>query len=283
MMMYKSPELDKIRARIDTLDNTVHDLLLERADLVMQISEEKKRNNIQIVQPAREARMIRRLIARHRQPLPEETIVRIWRELVGSISLLQTGLSVSVFQSDKHREASNHYWDMARDYFGSVLPMQRSSSITDMLNDINDGKVNFAVLPFPEEGEDTPWWPFLLGFLDLNIIQMLPYGSKQHFSFEKFPALVVAKSGFDSSDDDHSMILIETKTDISRARIVESFQSIGLVPISVFGHKNYFLIEVKNYIEVNDDRLNKIKQYLDANIVVKSIGGFPTPLTYLPR
>jgi hypothetical protein len=227
--------------------------------------------------------MIRRLIARHRQPLPEETIVRIWRELVGSISLLQTGLSVSVFQSDEHREASNHYWDMARDYFGSVLPMQRSSSITDILNDINNGQVNFAVLPFPKEDEDTPWWPFLLEFSDLNIIQMLPYGSKQHFSFENFPALVVAKSGFDSSDDDRSMILIETKTDISRAQIVESFQSIGLVPISVFGHKNYFLIEVKDYITANDDRLHEIKKHLNSNVTVKSIGGFPTPLTYGQR
>jgi chorismate mutase / prephenate dehydratase len=279
--MYKSPELDKIRARIDTLDNTVHDLLLERADLVMQISEEKKKNNIQIVQPAREARMIRRLMARHRGPLPEETIVRIWRELVGSISLLQTGLSVSVFQNEKQRDASNHYWDMARDYFGSVLPMNRSSSINDMLNDTNDGRINFAVLPFPTEGEESPWWPSLLGFSNLNIIQMLPYGSKKHFSFENFPALVVAKSGFDSSDNDHSMILIETKADISRARIIEAFQSISLTPLSLLAHKNYFLIEVKEYMAAIDDRLDKIKSHFNVDVSVKSIGGFPTPLTYL--
>ena len=33
--MYQTPELDAIRKRIDSLDNQIHDLLMERADLIM--------------------------------------------------------------------------------------------------------------------------------------------------------------------------------------------------------------------------------------------------------
>lgn len=50
---YNSPKLDEVRRKIDQLDNRVHDSLMERAELVLQIGEEKKRNNIEIVQPAR--------------------------------------------------------------------------------------------------------------------------------------------------------------------------------------------------------------------------------------
>ncbi len=93
---YNSPQLDKIRCQIDALDERIHDALMERAELVLKVGEEKRKNNIQIVQPAREARMIRRLLGRHHGALPEMAVVRIWRELVGAVSLLQTGLKVAV-------------------------------------------------------------------------------------------------------------------------------------------------------------------------------------------
>ena len=279
--MYQSEELDKIRKRIDELDNNVHDLLLERADLVMKISEEKKKNGIQIVQPAREARMIRRLLARHRAPLPEETIVRIWRELVGSISLLQTGLSVAVYAPAQDQAAAHHYWDMARDYFGSVLPMSRGEHMRTMLHNVNEGKVNFAVLPYPAVDERDPWWAELASFPELNIIQRLPYGHKENYKFENYPALVVSRSGFGASDDDHSILLISNVDGVSQARIVESFQKASLTPIAILGHEGSFFVEVKQYIAGNDELLASLKTYLNKDGAdIRSIGGYPTPLSY---
>ena len=105
-----SETLAEIRKKIDTLDDRIHDLLMERADLIVGVTEEKKKNNIPVVQPAREAMMIRRLLNRHRGPLPEATIVGIWRELVGAVSLLQTGLKVSV-------SPENYCWDGGQELF----------------------------------------------------------------------------------------------------------------------------------------------------------------------
>lgn len=82
---YKSKELDEIRKKIDELDTRIHDTLKERAELVLKIGEEKRKNNIEIVQPAREAQMIRRLLSKHKGALPEMAVVRIWRELVLSL------------------------------------------------------------------------------------------------------------------------------------------------------------------------------------------------------
>jgi chorismate mutase len=56
--------VEDLRVQIDTLDNQLHDLLMERAELVLKIGEAKRRNKIQVVQPDREIIMLRRLLAR---------------------------------------------------------------------------------------------------------------------------------------------------------------------------------------------------------------------------
>lgn len=256
--MYKSPELDNIRQRIDTLDNQVHDLLMERADLVMKISAEKKKHGIQIVQPAREARMLRRLVKRHRAPLPEETIIRIWRELVGSISLLQTGLSVAVYTG------LPEYWDMARDYFGTVLPMRKTPEIETAIAQVLNDEVNFAVLPWPEENASDAWWLSLIQHEQLKIIQRLPFGDKENYKYDAHPALVVAKAGFDTSDDDKSLIAVPK----DRAKDAEEVFKV----LNTYQSGDTVLIEVDHYISVDDERLEALKAV--------SLGGYPSPLIY---
>lgn len=286
--MYQTPELDTIRKKIDSLDNQLHDLLMERADLIMMISEEKKKQGIQIVQPAREARMIRRLISRHREPLPEEAIVRIWRELVSCVSLLQTGLKVAVYVPATTPE----YWDMARDYFGSVLPMQKSATPLAALNLVIDGKVNFAVMPWPETEQDKPWWPLLMDPMaeDVHILQRLPYGDKENYTYNQHPALIVAKAGFDTSDDDHSFIGLDLDATFSRARIMEKVKESGLNALSIYAMsaphspRSSYLLEVDTYIAKDDARMMALKEKLGgADTRCKVIGGYPAPLVYKSR
>lgn len=283
--MYQSFSLDKIRQKIDSLDNQIHDLLLERADLIMAISEEKKKAGIQIVQPAREARMIRRLMARHRGPLPEETIVRIWRELVSSVSLLQTGLSVAVYTPSHTPE----YWDMARDYFGTVLPMERVPSPHAALQKVKDGEITFAVLPYPGvKGniDDESWWIDLVNLcLDqegLSVIQRLPYGEKENFDFHQHPALVVAKAGFGESDDDHSLIGAKSDTVIARDIIEKAIRDSGKKMNLLLVKDNNLLIDVAGHINVSKPELQEWTDILKAAGFAKvvPIGGYPAPLTY---
>jgi chorismate mutase-like protein len=282
--MYKTPELDSIRKKIDSLDNQIHDLLMDRADLIMRISEEKKKQGIQIVQPAREARMMRRLIARHRGPLPEEAIVRIWRELISCVSLLQTGLKVAVCVPADIPE----YWDMARDYFGSVLPMQKVQTPLAALNMVIEGKANFAVLPWPETEQEKPWWPLLMESLgeDMSILQRLPYGEKENYSYNLHPALVVAKAGFDTSDDDHSFIGLDLDANISRAKIMEKAKEVGLNPVSIFAPvsaphspRSYYLLEVDIYIGKTDEKLAMLQDLL-GDAKCRILGGYPQPPAY---
>lgn len=283
---YNSPELDAIRQKIDELDNRIHDTLMERAALVLKVGEEKKKNNIQIVQPAREARMIRRLLSRHEGVLPQMAVVRIWRELVGAVSLLQTGLKATIAAPDGMTE----YWDLARDYFGSCLPFQKAASPVSAISALKEGKATFAVVPWPMAEEEQPWWAYLdpAAPEPLSIIVALPHGKDPDMPNPDYRALVVSKAGFDNSGEDNSFLLIQCDASISRARLVDLAKKSGLTAIGLSSRRNanaalpsVHLMEVGDYIEKNDKRMKDLYAALDeAGASITCVGGYPVPPSY---
>jgi len=285
---YNSPNLDEIRKKIDTLDTRLHDTLVERAELVLQIGEEKRKNNIEIVQPAREARMIRRLLAKKTGVLPQMAVVRIWRELVGAVSLLQTGLNVAVSGSEENPA----YWDLAKDYFGSCLPMNRVMSPLAALKAVREEKATFAVLPYPNHGPDcddaSPWWENLEldGAHPLRVIVRLPHGDDPEET-NNVKAVVVAKTGFDSSDDDHSFIYLECDAEYSRAKIVSQAEKSGLTPVGLSSNQKAIdpkmrkhLMEVEGFYDDNNKDIKEFASHLGDEAKVLCSGGFPVPPTY---
>ncbi|GJL84588.1 MAG: chorismate mutase [Micavibrio sp.] len=277
-----SKKLEEIRKKIDTIDDKVHDLLMERAMLVAGVAAEKKKNNMQVVQPAREAMMIRRLLARHKGPLPEAAVVSIWRELVGAVSLLQTGLNVVATVTDE----DTHCWDMARDYFGSVLPMKKISSPLAAVGAIRDGSASFAVLPWPDDTDEKPWWPFILNPEggQMRIVCALPYGKGEGENVTSHErALVVSKIDFKSSGDDHSFIALELDPTVSRARIFDVLKDLKLEPLGLHtqsdaeqGIPSIHLVEVGTFIGDDDSKLIDIKvQFGESCLRCIALGGYP--------
>lgn len=283
---YNSPALDEIRQKIDELDNRIHDTLMERAALVLKVGEEKRKNNIQIVQPAREARMIRRLLSRHEGVLPHMAVVRIWRELVGAVSLLQTGLKAMVVMPD----GSSEYWDLARDYFGSCLPMQKASTALSAISALKDGKTTFAVLPWPQAEDEQPWWMHIGAAAPepLRIIVALPHGRDPENPNPDCRALVVSKAGFDASGDDKSFLYIQCEHSISRGRLVDLAKKAGLVPVSLSSKRNsaplspaLHLMEVEDYMGKDDKRMASFLSSLeDPGASIICVGGYPVPPSY---
>lgn len=282
-----SKTVNSVRKQIDTIDNTIHDLLMKRADLVLKIGEEKRKNNIQVVQPDREAVMLRRLLDRHNGPLPREAVVRIWRELVGAVSLLQTGLKVVVTVPDDC--SGLIYWDMAKDYFSSVLPMVKNANPLGALAAVREGEATFAVLPWPENEEDKAWWSYLMNDLDENgmrIMARLPLGDRN--DDEENPehrALVVARVKYETSGADRSFVVVETPDDLSRARLVEKAAAIGLETRSLYTSAlpqgRVHLMEVGDYVASDDPRLSELLLALEVTAGrCLCLGGYPVPPVY---
>jgi chorismate mutase-like protein len=281
--------VEEIRRDIDTLDNRVHDLLMERAELVLQIGEAKKKSKVQVVQPDREAVMIRRLLARHKGPLPKEAVVRIWRELVGAVSLLQTGLRVVVAVPED--QTGLGYWDMAKDYFSSVLPMQKATNPMAALGQVREGEATFAVVPWPENEDTNPWWRYLMednGDQTMRIMARLPLGDRSRAGANpENRALVVAKVRYDTSGEDRSFIALQVDHSISRTRVVDRAKALGMTARSLYtidakdGRNTLHLIEVESYVAADDERLDQLLAALEcAEGVCVCVGGYPIPPVY---
>ena len=276
--------LSDIRNEIDRIDNEVHDLLMERASLVSSVAQAKRGNGMQIVQPAREARLLRRLLGRHDGPLPRRTIIRIWRELISSVSLLQTGLSV-VVAADEEGFAR---WDMAKNYFGSSLPMRAVGGFQNALSEVAEGRASFAVMPWPELDEENPWWASLLNKQrsePLSVICALPYDRTERLQTTEVydKALIVSRIGFMASDLDNSFIGIELDADVSRARIVENAKAAGLKLITMYGASvahnkaaSVYLLLVEGYVGRDSKQgTDFAKRFGKACYYCDAVGGYP--------
>lgn len=284
-----SQSLEEIRREIDALDHQVHDLLMKRAELIVKVTEAKRRNQMHTVQPEREAMMIRRLLARHTGVLPREAIARIWRELVGAVSLVQTGLKATVTVPPDSKGLL--YWDMAKDYFSSVLPMQKSETAQSALAAVREGEVTFAVVPWPELEDDKPWWSLLMnetGDNPMRIMARLPFGdrTRTHITPDH-QALVVAKIKFEPSGDDRSFLALDLDHHISRTRIIDRCKDMGLPARTLYSmtHKGsgntLHLLEVDGYVAQDDPNLSELLnklEYPEGRCLC--LGGYPTPPIY---
>jgi chorismate mutase / prephenate dehydratase len=74
--------LETLRERLDIIDEQILSLLSERAKVIMQVANFKRHHNIPIYVPEREVSIIERLRRANPGPLPDETIERIYRNIL---------------------------------------------------------------------------------------------------------------------------------------------------------------------------------------------------------
>ena len=155
-----------MRDEIDEIDDTIHDLLMRRMALANRISETKRARGATgaLLRPAREAAILRRLMARHEGPFPFPVIVRIWSEIMSATLFAEGGFAVSVFTVEEPSEESR-FPDLARVHFGAETPLLTARTESGVLRGVRDGKASVGVLPVPADAMSgdvgvsaEPWW-----------------------------------------------------------------------------------------------------------------------------
>ena len=73
-------KLDLLRGDINSLDDKILDLLKQRAEIVIEIGEQKK-SKTDIVDTQREQKVLDRLLQNSKTKYSKDSIVRIWREI----------------------------------------------------------------------------------------------------------------------------------------------------------------------------------------------------------
>jgi chorismate mutase / prephenate dehydratase len=274
-------DLEELRRRIDEIDDRLHDLLSERAEIIAMVAASKKVGNLPAFQPGREAEIIRRLVDRHRGAFPIATLVRIWREMLAATVRLQTPFAVAVFAPI----GSLGFWDLARDHYGSHTPMSAYRSIRQVIRAVTEGQAVVGVLPMPQEEEPDPWWRHLLS-TDENaprVIARLPFGFRGNARSDGADALAIGRGVQQETGIDRTLLATETAPDISRSRILRTLSSIGLV-CTFFASSEHVggalnLIEIEGTVRISDPRLESLRVQLGPALHrLLPFGGYAVPL-----
>jgi chorismate mutase len=278
-----APPLDDLRTEVDRIDQAILDLLIERTDVVREIGRIKgdRLSGRLAARPAREAVILRRLVARAGERFPRAVLVRMWRELLAATTRLQTPMSVSVFGA----QPGVATWDLARDHFGSVTPMVRVESATQALRSVSDGSATVAVLPMPND--DEGWWQALVSEQHdrLRAFARLPFVARAAGEVEEAQALAFARLEPEPSGDDLSLVAIEAQSGVSRGRLRDLLLAAGLSPVWIAAWHDgeaphtVHLVEVGSFIEPGDERVADALGPARAEVLrIVPVGGYPRPL-----
>ncbi len=290
-MTSQTPPLDELRKEIDGIDDAIHDLLIQRAEIVRRIGAVKGIGTVAL-RPAREASILRRLAANHRGELPVPVILRMWRELISGLTQMQGRFGVVVYAPDEQKRG---FWDVARDHFGSYTPMTAAKTPVAVVRAVADGTASVGVVPFPFEDDTDPWWRFITGddSKTPHVVARLPFFGRGNGRGEDRDALVIAlvphePTAADVTERqlDRSLVRIELGEDVSRARLKETLDAAGLPVINFSswlsrpGSAPVHLVEIAGFVASGDPRLAVCAERLaPVPVRLNTVGGYAVPLT----
>jgi len=271
------PTLADLRARLDGIDDALHDLLMQRALVVELVARDASKAGIK-VRPGREAIILRRLLARHSGAMPGQAIFRFWREMFAAALAIEGGQTVAVCAGAEDSDMMA----IAREHFGALTPMRKHRNPAQAMADIERGTAQVAVLPPPSEEPEGGWWTSLgTGHRQLSVIGKLPFWTRRGEGLPSGEAFVVATIRPDASGADKGLITFEMSADISRTKIISNLAAAGFATGPIWlrreagDTRSLALVEVDGLVEDGDPRLSQIAG-LDSPAWV--IGGYAVPL-----
>jgi len=242
----KNP-LQNIRNKIDSIDNKIHDLLIERAEIVEQVVEEKKKSNetnLVVYRPSREHEILVRIIQRHKGNLPEKSLINIWRNLISSYISMQAELTLS-FCPTLDKIVNNH--------FGENIKKEKAITALEALQKLNSNKVNITVLPYPNKYND--WWVNFQRFENIFVIGSI---SENYIGVPQ--ALILGKQNIEYADKNIIFAILEIQSkDIKKYSSFLLLNNYSIITVGIrengksviiFSTKTIFREEVESKIKI---------------------------------
>lgn len=141
-------KIDELRNKIDILDSQILELLNRRAEIVIEIGEEKAKEGMGFYAPQREEEIYERLNQENRGPFPTGAIKPVFREIISACLSLEHPMRVAYLGP---RGTFTHLACMKK--FGlsaEFLPMR---SIGGIFSEVEKGNANYGVVPIENSTE----------------------------------------------------------------------------------------------------------------------------------
>jgi len=139
-----SEQLNSIRKKIDGLDQTIQELISERARLAFRVRESKDiaEGSIEYFRPEREAQVLRGVLERNKGPLSDGEMLRLFREIMSACLAQQEPLKIAYLGP----EGTFTQQAVHRHFGHSVLALSMPS-IDDVFEQVQAGDADFGVVP----------------------------------------------------------------------------------------------------------------------------------------
>jgi chorismate mutase len=168
----QAPSLGDLRKEIDRIDEAMHQLLMERGEIIDRlISVKKSQETGSAFRPVREAEMMRRLVKRHKGILPLDTVESIWRVIISTFTYVQAPFSVHADLS----AGDALMRDSARFHFGFTVPFIPHMGAAGVVAAVSASKGDLGLVAASAVAGAGAWWSALEFDAAPKIIARLPF------------------------------------------------------------------------------------------------------------
>ncbi|HOX38028.1 MAG TPA: prephenate dehydratase [Candidatus Brocadiia bacterium] len=134
--------IEELRNEIDRLDAEIVRLINRRAQVVMRVGELKRKQDATIYVPSREQRVFQHVSQCSEGPLPEESVVSVFREIISACRALEHKVRVAFLGplgTFSHRAA--------RTVFGSSVEFVPVPAMDAIFDEVEKRRADYGVVP----------------------------------------------------------------------------------------------------------------------------------------
>ncbi|MBN1818783.1 MAG: prephenate dehydratase [Sedimentisphaerales bacterium] len=134
--------LDELRKKIDNIDARLVELINERARIVVEVGKLKTNSSAPIYAPDREKAVLDKVVKVNKGPLPDATLVAIWRELMSGSFFLERPLRIVYLGP---QGSFSHTAAMLK--FGQSVEYEAVTDIRAIFDEVSKGHCDFGLVP----------------------------------------------------------------------------------------------------------------------------------------
>ncbi len=148
--MGSSNNFDKLREKIDSLDQEILKLLNERGDVALEIRKLKMENSVGVYDPGREKLINNKLKEVNAGPFSDDSVLNIFREIISASRLLQQPTRVAYLGPEgsfSHQAAYNEFGGSSE-----LLPL---GSFEEIFEEVENDRASFGGVPIENSIEGS--------------------------------------------------------------------------------------------------------------------------------
>lgn len=235
--------LSTLRKDIDAIDSQIIDLLIQRLGIVHQVGRLKSREATQaFTRPAREALMVKNLIAQATPHYHPETIIRLWRTIITASLYTEKSFHLAV---EACSDFMDNYW-LGREYFGNFVPTSLHSDVSSVVRHIQNDTSVIGIV-----SSDGSWWQHLSSGTaapyGIQVFACIPFIHIQE-SPKTSTALALAQIIPEETGDDISLISARIQNISAEQHLREVFEKHNVSIISSQKKDDLLLLTLNRYI-----------------------------------